>query len=44
MLWIAIGLTAVIGVVVVTLVLARRSHRDLGSVSVHWLTEHRTDR
>jgi hypothetical protein len=43
MFWIEIGVTLVAGIVVVVLILAKRSTHDLGSVSDHWIAEHHVD-
>ena len=43
MLWIGIGVTLVAGIVVMTVVFAKHPADDLGSVSAHWIAEHRVD-
>ena len=43
MFWIGIGATLVAGIVVVAVSLAKRPAHDLGSVSAHWIAEHRMD-
>ena len=43
MLWIGIGVTLVIGIVMMAVILAKRPADDLGSVSDHWVVEHRVD-
>jgi hypothetical protein len=35
--------TMVAGIVVIALVLSRRLAQDLGSISDHWIVEHRVD-
>ena len=42
MLWIAIGAAMVIGFAVLAVV-AKRPIDDLGSVSAHWVAQHRND-
>ena len=44
MFWIEIiGVTLVAGIVVMVVVLAKRPADDLGSVSAHWIAQHRVD-
>jgi len=43
MVWLGIALTLVASVVIITAVVAKRSAADLGSVSNHWIAQHRAD-
>lgn len=43
MLWMGIALALVASVVIVAAVAAKRSAADLGSVSNHWVAQHRAD-
>jgi hypothetical protein len=43
MLWIEIGVTLLVGIVVTAIILANRPVGDLGSVSAHWIAEHSVD-
>ena len=43
MMWIGIGVTLVAAIALLVTILTRRSADDLGSVSVHWITEHRAE-
>ena len=44
MLWMGIGVTLLAAIVVTAvIVLAKRLNHDLGSVSAHWIAEHRVD-
>jgi cell division protein FtsX len=43
MLWMGIALALVASVLIVAAVVARRSAADLGSVSNHWVAQHRAD-
>ena len=45
MMWIAVGTGAVFSIVVVLVLLRRKSgRRDNGTISTTWLTEHRVSR
>jgi len=43
MLWMGIALALVASVVIVAAVVTKRSAGDLGSVSDHWIAQHRAD-
>lgn len=43
MLWVGIGIALVIAVTVGAVIVARRPADDLGSVSDHWISQHRAD-
>jgi hypothetical protein len=45
MLWTGIGMTLVAGIVAMVVILAKRSADvdERGSVSAHWIAEHRVD-
>ncbi len=43
MVWMGIALALVASVVIIAAVVARRSAADLGSVSNHWIAQHRAD-
>jgi len=43
MLWMGIALALVASVVIITAVVTKRSAADLGSVSNHWVAQHRAD-
>ena len=44
MLWIEIGLALIVAFVVLGVVLTKRPVDELGSVSAHWVAEHRAER
>jgi len=44
MLWIGIGVPLVGVIVAMTVILAKRPVKELGSVSAQWVAEHRTER
>lgn len=43
MVWMGIALALIATVVITAVVTARRSAADLGSVSHHWISQHRAD-
>jgi len=43
MLWLGIAIAAVAGIALTTILFARGRPEDLGSVSDHWVAEHRAD-
>ena len=43
MIWIGIGAMLVASIVVIAVVLSQHPPQDLGSVSDHWIAEHRVD-
>ena len=43
MFWLGIGVTLVVITALMTVILAKRPVDDLGSVSAHWVAEHRVD-
>lgn len=43
MFWMGIAVTLVAGIIVIAVILARRPVYDLGTVSDHWIAEHRVE-
>ena len=43
MVWMGIALALVASVAIIAAVVAKRSAADLGSVSNHWIAQHRAD-
>jgi len=43
MLWMGIGVTSFVVLIMLLVVFGRRPKRDLGSVSAHWVMTHRVD-
>jgi hypothetical protein len=43
MVWIGAGVVVIVGVAVLAVILAKGRVDDLGSVSTHWIEQHRVD-
>jgi hypothetical protein len=43
MLWVGIGVTSLILVIMLLVLVGKRPKQDLGSVSAHWVMTHRAD-